>query len=488
MIVSLYTTRVVLDYLGVEDFGTYNIVGGIVVLLGFFQNALNNASERFITYELGRGNIQQQKKTFSMIMTSLISISLIALILAETIGLWFVNTQLNIADDRIIAVNWVYQFSVLTFIINVIRTPYNAIIIAHEEMSFYAYLSIIEAVIRLGAVMLLPFISFDKLIVYGLLMFLVPLLTTVIFKIYCNMKFKISKYKFEWDKELFSKIMSFSGWSMLSGTANVVARQGGNILLNMFSGVVANAAYGISNQIGAAASTFASNLLVAFNPQIIKQFALGETANFNKLIYRASSFSFYLTLIIAVPFILNAEFILNIWLKNVPHYTVVFCQLIIVYQMIDMIQAPLTTLISATGNIKSYQIWLSVLLMLNIPISWYLLKIGCSPYWILIIRIVLNIISSIIRIIYVNYFVHFPSGQYFRIVIIKASIVTFMSFSLSILFKQLFNTDILGFIYTTVFSIVITGIVIYIIGINKPERIFINSFLVKFVPKKINQI
>jgi O-antigen/teichoic acid export membrane protein len=485
MIVSLYTTRVVLDYLGVEDFGIYNIVGGIVVLLGFFQNALNNASERFITYELGKGNNLQQKRTFSMIMTSLIIISLLVLILAETVGWWFVNTQLNIADDKIIAVKWVYQFSVFTFIINILRTPYNATIIAHEEMSFYAYISIIESVFRLGAVIILPFISFDKLIVYGILMFLVPLLITVTFKVYCNIKFKISKYKFEWDKELFSKIMSFSSWSMLSGIANIGARQGGNILLNIFSGLVANAAYGISNQIGAAISTFASNLLIAFNPQIIKQFASKDTANLHKLIFRAASFSFYLTMVIAVPFILNTEFILNIWLKNVPDYTVVFCQLIIIYQMIDMIQAPLTTLISATGNIKSYQIWLSSILILNIPISWYLLKTGWSPYWIIIIRIILNFISSIIRIIYVNYFVNFPSWQYFRTVVIKASIVTFVSFSLSILIKQLFNTGISGFIYTTVFSIVISGLVIYLIGVNKPERTFVNSILKKLAPTKM---
>ena len=485
MLVSLYTTRVVLNYLGVEDFGIYNVVGGIVALLGFLQSAMINASQRFIIFELGKGDNEQLKKTFSMSMTSHISIALLILVLAETIGLWFVNTQLNIADERMNAVNWLYQFSVLTFIINIIQVPYSALIIAHEKMSFYAYISISDAFLRLAVVFLLPIISFDKLSVYGGLMFLVPLISTTIYKVYCNKKFNVSKYKFNWDKKLYWQLMSFSGWSMLGGIANVTARQGGNILLNIYSGLIANAALGIANQVSAAVSAFASNLLMAFNPQTIKYYAMGDKDNMHKMIFRASSFSFYLVLLIAIPFFLNTDIILHLWLKNVPQYTITFCQLMIVYQLIDMIQAPLETSITATGNIKFYQIWLSSLLILNLPVSWYLLNIGWSPYWLLIIRVGLNFISAIIRTVFVKYFVNFPSWKYFTEVVCKSLIVTIVSYTLSLFIKECFNAGISGFVYTTMISIAITSLIIYLIGIHKTEREFINGLFLKVM--RINQ-
>lgn len=275
---------------------------------------------------------------------------------------------------------------------------------------------------------------------------------------------------------------------MLGGIANVGARQGGNILLNIYSGLIANAALGIANQVSAAVSAFASNLLIAFNPQTIKYYATGDKDNMNKMIFRASSYSFYLVLLIAVPFFLNTDLILHIWLKNVPDYTITFCQLMIVYQLIDMIQAPLETSITATGNIKFYQLWLSSLLILNLPVSWYLLNIGWSPYWVLIIRVGLNFISAIIRTVFVKYFVNFPSWNYFTEVICKSLFVTAISYILSLSIKQCFNTGISGFVYTSMISIAITILVIYLIGIHKTERSFINSFLVKLAASVGNSI
>ena len=487
MLVSLYTSRIVLIYLGIEDFGIYNVIGGVIVLLGFLHTALTNASQRFITFEIGRNDNAQLKKTFSLIMTSHFIISLVIFLLAETIGLWFVNTQLNIAVERMTAVNWVFQFSVFTFIINIIRVPYNATVVAYEEMSFFALVSIFETGLKLAVVFLLPIINFDKLSVYGGLMFFVPLLSTFIYKAYCNKKFKISKYKFEWDKKLFQQLTSFSGWSMMGATANIGALQGGNILLNLFTGVVANASFGIATQVSTAVSTFSSNLLIAFNPQIIKNYSIGDKDNMFKLIIRASSFSSYLVLLIAIPFLLNTNIILNLWLKNVPEYAVVFCQLMIIYQMIDVIQAPLGTLINATGKIKVYHLWLSALLILNIPISWYLLKIGWEPYWVLLIRVGLNFISSIIRTIYAGYLVNFPSWTYFTTVILKFFMVSVPAFGLSILIKQFYNTGISGFIYTSSISIIVTGLIIYLVGINKNERAFINGFLVKLTRTNIKE-
>jgi O-antigen/teichoic acid export membrane protein len=485
MLVSLYTARIVLIYLGIEDFGIYNVVGGVIVLLGFLHSALTNASQRFLTFELGRNDSAQLKKTFSLIMTSHFIISLIIFVLAETIGLWFVNTQLNIAEDRMTAVNWVFQFSVFTFIINILRVPYNAMVVAYEEMSFFALVSIIETGLKLGVVFLLPIIPFDKLSLYAGLMFIVPLLSTFMYKAYCNKKFENSKYKFHWDKKLFMKLTTFSGWSMLGATANIAALQGGNILLNLFTGVVANASFGIATQVSTAVSTFSSNLLIAFNPQIIKNYSVGDRDNTFKLILRGSSFSSYLILLIAIPFLLNTEVILDLWLKDIPEYAVVFCQLMIVYQIIDVIQAPFGTLINATGKIKVYHLWLSALLILNVPIAWYLLKIGWEPYWVLLTRVGLNFISAILRTMYVRHLVNFPSWTYFTTVILRFFIVAIPALGLSILIKPLCGTGVSGFIYNATISVIITLIIIYLVGVNQNERALINKVLVKFIRTNI---
>ena len=483
MLVSLYTARIVLIYLGISDFGIYNIVGGVVIMFGFLQSALTSGSMRFITIEIGRNDNVKLKKVFSLIMTSHLIIALIVFVLAETVGLWFVNTHLNIAEERMTAVNWVYQFSIFSFIFNIIKVPYNATVVAYEKMSFFALASIIETSLKLLLVFLLPLISFDKLSVYGGLMFVAILFSTYIYKLYCNKNFKISKYKFIWDKKLFWQLSSFSGWSMMGATANIGAHQGGNIILNLFSGVVANASFGIANQVSAAVSTFSSNLITAFNPQIIKNYSIGEKDNMFKLIMRASSYSSFLVILVAIPFLLNTDLILNIWLQNVPEYAVVFCQLMIIYQIIDVIQAPLGTLINATGKIKIYQIWLSSLLLLNVPISFFLLKIGWEPYWVLIIRIGINLISSIVRTIYVWYLIKFPSWIYSITVIFNVFKISALSFGLSFLIKQFNNAGISGLIYTSLSSIIITILVIYFVGINKNERAFINVFLVNFVKK-----
>ena len=360
-------------------------------------------------------------------------------------------------------------------------------VVAYEEMSFFALVSIIETGLKLGVVFLLPINPFDKLCLYAGLMYMVPLLSTVIYKAYCNKKFKSSKYEFHWDKTLFMELTTFSGWSMLGASANIAALQGGNILLNLFTGVVANASFGIATQVSTAVSTFSSNLLIAFNPQIIKNYSIGDHSNTFKLIIRASSYSSYLVLLMAIPFLLNTEVILDLWLKDIPEYAVVFCQLMIIYQIIDVIQAPLGTLVSATGKIRVYHLWLSALLILNVPISWYLLKIGWEPYWVLLTRVGLNFISAILRTIYVDYLVNFPSWIYFTTVIFKFFIVSVASFGLSILIKQCFNTGISGFIYSASASIMITALVIYLVGINKNERTFINNFLIKFIRTTIKE-
>ena len=476
--VTLYTSRVVLNILGVEDFGIYNITGGIVVLFSFLNTAMSNATQRFLSFELGKNDIEQLKRTFCMSINAHISIALLVLFLSETVGLWFINSQLNIPTSKMVATNWVYQFSVFSFLVSIIRVPYNASIIAYEKMSFFASISILEAIFKLLIVFLLTISIAQKLIFYSILTFSVILICTIIYKIYCNKHFIITRYNFFWDKELYKRLMSFSAWSMLGGATNIGAQQGGNILLNIFYGVSVNTAFGLANQVSNAIYGFVSNFQLAFNPQIIKYYANKEIDKFNKLIFTTSLFSYYLILIIAIPFLFNTEFILLLWLKNVPSHTVVFCQLMMIYFLIDAIQGPLWMSIYATGNIRIYQIWLSILLILNIPISYFLLKNGHNPCVVLIVRVCLNFISGIARIIYVNYFLNFPSTNYLKAVVLKATIVSLIVLSFSFIAKFSLNGN-LNFLLIII-SIISTIIIIYLIGITKHERIIIINLLQYF--------
>ena len=356
MAVTLYTSRVVLEVLGVEDFGIYNIVGGVVVLFSFINNAMATATQRFLNFELGRNDIKEVGRVFSMSMTAHISIALLVLLLAETIGLWFLLTQMNIPDGRMNAAVWCYQFSILTTCIQIIRVPYNACIIAYERMSFYAYISILEVILKLLIVFLLSIGGFDKLIFYSILMFLVTVAVCYAYKIVCNRNFNISRYSFFWDKILYKKLMSFSGWSLFGSAANVGAQQGSNILLNIFYGVALNTASGISNQVTHALYSFVSNFQMAFNPSLVKNYATQDYSILEKMILASSKFSFFLFFIVSIPLFLYTDFFLSIWLRDVPAYASEFTRLMILFLALDTLAAPFWITVQASGSIKKYQI------------------------------------------------------------------------------------------------------------------------------------
>ena len=357
--IALYTSRVVLHTLGVDDFGIYNLVGGIVVLFSFLNTAMTSATQRFLNVELGKNAGSNIGRVFSVCMSVHIGVAILVLLLGETIGLWFVNTQLNIPLERMDAANWVYQFSLFATSLQVLRVPYNACIIAHEEMTFYAYLGISEALLKLISVFILIYVVVDKLILYSILMAGSVLIITIAYKIYCKNNFKAISYSLFWDKKMFSEIVSFSGWSLFGSLANVTAQQGVNIVLNIFNGIVVNAAMGIANQISSVVYGFASNFQVAFNPQIVKLHASDDKEGFNNLVFRASKFSYYLLFIIALPLLISCEFVLEVWLGVVPEYTVIFTQLIIIALLVDSISAPLWMSAQAIGNIRNYQLIMS---------------------------------------------------------------------------------------------------------------------------------
>lgn len=477
MVVSLYTSRVVLQTLGVEDFGVYNIIGGVVVLFAFLNSSMSNATQRFISYGIGKSDKEWLKTTFSMSMNCHLIIALILILLSETVGLWFVNTQLNIPEGRLEAAQWVYQFTILTFTVGILRIPYNATLISYERMSFYAYVSIIEVFLKLVIVFILVVSPIDKLVSYSALLFIVSVICFGIYYYYCKKHFEICDYHYVWDKGAYKELMGFSGWSMLSGGSNLVTQQGCNILINIYRGVVVNAAVGIANQVSSAIYGFVSNFQLAFQPQIVKLHAAGEREEQVKLMLRTSSLSYYLLLLICVPFFINTEFVINLWLGTVPEYSVAFCQWMLVFYLIDSTQGPLFMAIYATGDIKNYTIWLSALYLLNIPLSWIALLLGMSPVYVFIIRALINVVSSIIRLIYIKGFLKFPSAQFVKNLFLRLVPSTVVAFVISLLLKSCLNDGIVPFVITTTLSIIVTLIAIYALGLSKDERQYALSII-----------
>lgn len=477
MVVTLYTSRVVLQTLGVEDFGVYNIIGGVVVLFAFLNSSMSNATQRFVSYGIGRGDQDWLKKVFSTSMNCHLIISLILLILSETVGLWFVNTQLNIPEGRMEAALWVYQFSILSFVLGILRVPYNATIISYERMSFYAYVSIIEVFLKLGIVYLLVISPLDKLVTYSALVALVSFVCLVIYYGYCKKHFEICDYIPYWNKGMFKELMGFTGWSMLSGGTNLVTQQGSNILINIYRGVTVNAAVGIASQVSSTIYGFISNFQLAFQPQIVKLYAANERDEQATLMLRTSALSYFLLLIICVPFFINTEYVINLWLGTVPEYSVAFCQWMLAVYLIDSTQGPLFMAIYATGDIKNYTIWLSALFILMLPLSWIALCLGASPVWVFIIRTAIILTQAIIRLFYIKNFLQFPSIRFVKSVLFKIIPATILSFGLSFALKSFFDEGLVPFLITTLLSIIITVGAIYLIGLSKDERQYAVSII-----------
>lgn len=485
MFTALFTSRIVLQVLGETDYGIYNIIGGVVVLFSFLNSALLSATQRFLNFYLGKKDEETTHKVFCMSMNSYIILSLIFIVLGETIGLWFVNTQLNIPAERMYAAHWVYQFSLMTFIVNLIRVPYNATIIAYERMDFYAYLSLGEVILKLLVVYLLYITIYDKLILYALLYLLVPVIITWIYKVYCNRSFKISHYKRFWNKDMFRQLFSFSGWSLFGSLANLAASQGLNIFVNIFYGVTVNTALGIANQVSNNVYNFISNFQMAFNPQIVKSYAAGETGHLYNLMFSASKMSYFLLLVIALPVVLNIDLILDLWLVNVPLYTNIFTQLILGFFLIEALSSPLWMLVQATGKIKQYQILMGALIFLNFPLIYLVLKLNQPVYYAWIIRIIINIIVFLFRCFYLKKKFGFPLQEYYINVIFPISIVTIIVYPLSFIVKNIICEYWLQFITSILFTISFTITTIYVLGINRKEKKIIKDIVrTKFLISK----
>lgn len=379
MIISLYTSRVILQVLGVDDYGIYQAVGGIVGFLSFVNNALSTGSSRFITFGLGEGNVERLKNIFSTTLIAHICLALIIAILAETAGLWFLHNKLVIAPDRLNAAEFVFHLSIITAFFSLTQVPYSACIIAHEKMGIYAYVSIIEAALKLGIVYLLTVGDFDKLKFYALLLCLIQVGIIIFYRLYCSRNFEEAKFRLTFDTKCFKEIASFSGWNLLANTSIALNSQGILILLNMFFSPAVVAARAISLQVNSAANQFVLNFQTASNPQIIKRYAAKDYDGSKRLLLQTAKYSFYLMWILCLPICLTAKQLLTLWLKNVPEYTVIFLQLVIIQSLFCVFDTTFYRALYAKGRLKENALISPTLGFIRFPIIYLLFKFGFSP-------------------------------------------------------------------------------------------------------------
>lgn len=484
LVVSLYTSRIILNTLGVEDFGVYNVVGGFVTMFAFLNSAMASATQRFLTFEIGCEDDDQLIKVFSMSVNIHFIIAFVILLLAETVGLWFVNTQLTIPPERMVAAQWVFQFSILAMMVNIVSVPYNAIIIAHERMNIFAWVSIAEVSLKLLIVFMLQWFGFDKLKLYSILIFIIALIIRLIYGIYCKYEFKESKFRFHWDKSLFNTLMSYAGWNLWGNAAGVIMGQGVNVLLNIFFGPIVNAARAIAYQVNGVLQQFVINFQIAINPQIIKSYAAGDLNYMHQLIFKGAKYSFFLVFIISLPIILETEIILQLWLKIVPEYTVIFTRLVIVNILIDSISGPLMTAAQASGRIKLYQSIVGLLLVLNLPISYLFLKMGASPEVTLYVGISLSIIALYARLKIISPLINLSILEYFNAVILRIILLILVAFIAPTIVYIYLEENFIRLLLTGITSLASVLITIYYIGLIKIEQQFLN----KKVKQLLNKI
>ena len=473
MIVSLYTSRVILNTLGVEDYGIYNVVGGFVTMFSMLSGSLSAAISRFLTFELGTGNGEKLKKVFSISVTIQITISIIIVFIAETIGLWFLNYKMVIPESRVTAANWCYHFSVITLAVNLISIPYNAAIIAHEKMSAFAYISILEAIGKLVIAWAIFISPIDMLVFFAAMVAILACSIRLIYTWYCKRHFEECSYHFIYDYDLLKQMFGFAGWNFIGSSAVILRDQGGNLILNLFFGPVVNASRGIAVKINSVLHSFITSFMTALNPQITKSYASGDQDYMMKLIFVGARFSFYLLLFLSLPILLNTQYVLELWLKQVPEYSALFVQLVLILALHESLSNPLVTAMLATGDIKKYQIFAGGVNSLNLPISYMFLLLGFPPESVYIVAIILSFVVQAVRLILLHDMIHLNIVDYLNKVYVNIIFVTIASIIIPFLFSQYNSDGLVRFVLTTALSLICTTISIFIVGCNKYERHFI---------------
>ncbi len=489
MLVSLYTVRVVLEILGAEDYGIYHVVAGVVTMFGFLSSAMASASQRYFSFDIGRGDIEQLKKTFRVTVTVYALLVLIIVLLAETVGLWFVKNKLIVPQERMQAAFWIYQFAILSFGAMILTAPYMASIIAHENMNVYAYVSIIEAILNLGIVFILKALPYDcdKLIFYGFLLFAVACINTTLYRCYCRKKYDECRFRFLWDGKRIKELVSYMGWNLFGNGSSVLKNQGVNILLNQYFGPVIIAARTISAQINSAATKFSQNFNTAMRPQIIKSYAAGEKKAMLSMMFRGSKGTYLLMYLFVLPLAIETPIVLHLWLKKPPEYAVLFTRLLMFDVLFTSISYPLMAAAQATGKIKMYQSVVGGILLFNLPISLIILLLGAPSYSVMIVEIVLSFFAFMARLLILRRLVIFSIRQFVKIVCIPVCIVSIVSAFLPVTIFFLLPESILRLFLVTGASLISVCVSGYIIGLNKEEQLKVRKAVALFFFKGVQK-
>lgn len=476
MCVSIYTSRVYLYQLGVIDYGIYNVIGGVVGIFISLSGSFSEATQRFITYTMGQGEKDKLLNVFAAAMNIHIVIGLFIVLLLETVGLWFLNNKLNIPADRILAANWVYQFVILSTFLSIIQIPYNGLINAHEDMGTFAWLSVLDVSFKLCIAYVLSIAPFDKLIFYGILLLVVFIIMTCIYRIFCNRHYEECHYRLFWNRELYKSMTSFAGWNFFGGLAWMLKDQGVNVLLNLFFGPVINAARAVALQVSSAVTGFLYSFLSASFPQITKYYATGDIDDMHRLVNRSLKMSFMLVFFIALPIMLNIDFILSIWLKNVPDMSNVFLVLVLVDVLFQCILgSTISTMILATGNIKKFEIYGSLNMGMIIPVSYILLKFGASAASTFYVIIIFNIFAGLIRLYYAHKQVQY-SYKVFLCEVVKPVVKILLATLPITLLLKIYVFYQFNWFNLILFCLLIVIILIptyLFLGLNNNERVFI---------------
>lgn len=480
MAVSLYTSRAVLNVLGVSDFGVYNVIGGVVGMFSILSGSLSSAISRFITFELGKGDMEKLKNIFSASIYIQLFIAFSVFLLAEIIGGWFLNAKLNIDQERMEAANWVFHCSILTFVANLINVPCNALIIAHERMKVFAYISVFEAVLKLFSVWLLFFVNWDKLILYAVFLLTVAILVCIVNVIYCKKSFEECVYRFRFEKEQLCRMTGFAGWNFIGVSSGVLKDQGVNVVINLFCGTAVNAARAISMQVNHAISAFVSSFMTALNPQITKSYAVGDYDYMIILIQQGARYSFYLLLCLSLPVIINADVVLLLWLKIVPEHTVLFVRLILVLAMCDTLSGTLITAMLATGKIRNYQILVGGLQLMNFPISYLLLQWNFPPETTVIVAIVISLLCLVLRLVMLRSMLRLSVRRYLKQVCGNVLLVSLLSVVFPLFIYGHMEQGIIRLVVVSISCLISTLLTVYLVGCSIQERVKINRVIKKF--------
>lgn len=483
LIVSLYTTRVVLQVLGVNDFGIFNVVCGFVAMFGFLNTSLSNAIQRFYNYEIGRFGYESVSKVYSCAIIIQVLLIIVVAVLLESFGLWYINNRLVVDATRLYAANWIFQFAVVQMIFIILSVPYSAAVMAYEKMDYYAVVSILDVILKLIIVIALQYVSSDKLIFYGLLLVLMSLFDFLMYSIYARVKFKELRFTTKVSMSEIKSIMSFTGWNVFGSFAYMLKNQGSAIVLNSFFGTAINAAFGISNQVMAAIKNFSINLIAAFRPQLVEAYARGDYSRTTKMFYSMTKVTYIFLFAISLPLICEIEQVLEIWLGDYPNYAVSFTVLSIICMLLSNLNTPVAQMVLATGKLKEFQIVTSTLICMIIPLSWMCFRYGLNPNWIFIVSIFIVIVNQIANLIILKKIYYFKYYEYLKEAILPCLYATILSPIVPLLIVILFPPTTMRLIITFSSSIFFTIIITYSICLNGSEKYTLKKWLSSIIRK-----